>query len=67
MVTQKQNKTIHGLMRGVNWPKRHTRLTPSLLQTMLEFTAGCRPSSMDTLQGKGGISGWNSVNLYLSA
>lgn len=25
MVTQKQNKTIHGLMRGGSWPERHTR------------------------------------------
>jgi hypothetical protein len=47
MVTQKQNKTIHGLTRGVSWPERHTCLTPHLLQTMLEFTACCQPSSRD--------------------
>lgn len=47
MVTQKQNKTMHGLMRGVSWPERHTCLAPHLLQTMLEFTACCQSSSMD--------------------
>lgn len=47
MITQKQNKTIHGLIRGVSWPERHTCLIPHLLQTMLEFTACCQHSSVD--------------------
>lgn len=77
MVTQKQNKTIHGLMRGVSWPERHTCPTLAsdnarihcLLPILLHgHSLGTMCLQEKCLYVVGGISGWHTlVNLDLFA